>query len=348
VPAGRQLKGGLELGIEDVNRSGGVDGRLLELLMRDSAGLADRATSALRELDSEGIVALAGEFHSVVARPLAELADSRGLPFVCSSATLDELTSAPAASVGRIAAPQSHGWRVYADYLVAAGHAHVALAIFPDEYWSSGAAVLEARLREKGVVCTRIDVTDLSGFDVADRLRRIDGVAAVLLLAGYPEPSVAVVKALRSDARFDDLLIGDPAGRAEFAEWRDLLGRDGVGVPYLRYTAAAGTELGASVAARLSKRLGEPASFVALEGYDTIQVVAEALRLGGDDRVRVGQALTEVEIQGTRGPLRFSRTAGVPVLQWVWPPVEVAAHTDPAQTDRVTILHEEHGNRAAP
>jgi ABC-type branched-subunit amino acid transport system substrate-binding protein len=215
VPAGRQLKAGLELGIEDVNRSGGVDGRLLELLMRDSAGLADRAIAAVHELDGEAVVSLAGEFHSVGARPLAELADSRGLPFVCSLATLDQLTSAPTASVGRIAAPQSHGWRVYADYLLAAGHAHVALAISPDEYWSSGAAVLEAHLRES-VACTHIDLTDLSGPDVADQLRRIDGVTAVLLLAGYPEPSVAVVTALRSDGRFDDLLIGDPAGRAEF------------------------------------------------------------------------------------------------------------------------------------
>jgi hypothetical protein len=87
-------------------------------------GLADRATSALHDLDGERVVALAGEFHSVVARPLAELAESRGLPFVCSSATLDKLTSAAAPSVGRIAAPQSHGWRVYADYVLAAGHAH--------------------------------------------------------------------------------------------------------------------------------------------------------------------------------------------------------------------------------
>jgi ABC-type branched-subunit amino acid transport system substrate-binding protein len=63
------LKAGLELGIEDVNRSGGVDRRLLELLMRDSAGLADRATSALQDLDGGRVVALAGEFHSVVARP---------------------------------------------------------------------------------------------------------------------------------------------------------------------------------------------------------------------------------------------------------------------------------------
>jgi ABC-type branched-subunit amino acid transport system substrate-binding protein len=53
VPAGRQLKAGLELGIEDVNRSGGVEGRLLELLLPDSAGLADRATSALQDLDRE-------------------------------------------------------------------------------------------------------------------------------------------------------------------------------------------------------------------------------------------------------------------------------------------------------
>jgi ABC-type branched-subunit amino acid transport system substrate-binding protein len=345
----------LELGSEDVNRAGGVDGRPLELVMRDSAGSAERATSALRDLDIEGVVAIAGEFHSVVARSVADLAHSRGLPFVCSSATLDRLTAHPAESVVRLAAPQSHGWRIYADYLLTAGHERMVLAICPDEYWSSGAAVLEARFRDQGAHCVHFDVTNLSTRDVVDRLGDMDGVRALLLLAGYPEPSTGIVKALRSDRRFGDLLIGDPAGRAEFTEWLELLGGDGVEVPYLRYMPSALGELGASVAARVSERLGEPASFVALEGYDTIHAVAEGLRLAGQDRRRLGQALGDVNVPGTRGRLRFSRTPGVPVLQWVWPPVQVAAHTDAARPDRVAVLRQEsprpmngrHGDGAA-
>jgi ABC-type branched-subunit amino acid transport system substrate-binding protein len=341
VPAGHHLRAGLELGAEDVNGAGGIDGRSLELALCDSAGTADRAISSLHELERAGVVAIAGEYHSAVAWPLAELAHARALPFVCASATLDRLTRVRAPSVVRIAAPQSYGWRVYAEYLVASGHRHVALGLVPDQYWSSGADVIETRLHEAGAVCTRIDVTGQTARQVVDRVRRTDGVTAVLLLAGYPQPSLAITKTLRSDHRFDDVVIGDPAGRAEFREWIDLLGDDGIGVPYLRYTSPPEDERGQRVARQLSKRLGEPASFVALEGYDAIQVVAEAMRIADEDHRRLAAALADVDIRGTRGRLRFSRASGLPVLQWVWPPVQVAAHTDAARPDLVTVLHEQ-------
>ena len=341
VPAGRHLRAGLELGVEDFNRAGGVDGELVELMMRDTQGSPDRATSLLRDLHAEGVVAVVGEFHSAVARPLAELASSLGLPFVCSSATLDKLTSGPTDCVARLAAPQSHGWRIYAEYLLARGLQHIALAIRPDEYWSSGAAVLEARLRQDGAQCTRIDVTDLSVPAVADRLAELDAVGALLLLTGYPEPSVGIVRAVRSADRFDHLLVGDPAGRAEFPEWSQLLGRAGLCVPYLRYLPPALDEFGTSVASRLAERLGEAPSFVALEGYDTIRVLGEGLRLAGADRERLAHDLRRVRVAGTRGLLQFIRTPDVPVLQWVWPPVQVAARTDASHRDRVAVFRED-------
>ena len=341
APAGRHLRAGLQLGVEDFNQTGGIDGRIIELSLRDTGGGPDRALSALRELDAEGVVAVVGEFHSAVARPLAELARRLGLPFVCSSATLDNLTSVPTAWVARLAAPQSHGWRVYADYLLAAGHRRVALAITPDEYWSSGATVLEARCREEGASCTRIDATGLSGRSVADRLAAIDGVRALLLLVPYPEPLAGMVRTVRSDGRLDHLLIGDPAGRAEFREWSQLLGRHGFGVPYLRYLPTSLSEFGATVTSRLAQSLGDAPSFVALEGYDTIMVLGACLQLAGDDREGLRRALRRVEVQGTRGLLQFRHASDIPILQWVWPPVEVAAHTDAARPDRVTVLHTE-------
>lgn len=337
VPAGRHLAAGVKLAVEDVGA--------VELLLRDTAGSPERATSALRGLDAEGVAAVVGEFHSTVARPLAELARFLSMPFVCSSATLDALTSGDAPSVARLAPPQSHGWRVYADHLLAAGSERVVLALQPDEYWSSGAAVLEARMLERGARCTRIDVTDLPGPAVADRVARLDtrGAAdALLLLAGYPEPSAGIVRAVRSDSRLGGVLIGDPAGRAEFVEWRVLLGGAGLGVPYLRYLPPELGELGASVARRLAGRLGEPPSFVALEGYDSVLVAAEALRIGGGHREGFGRALAEVRVRGTRGHIRLSRVPGVPVLQWVWPPVQVAAYPEASRGDRVAVLYDEY------
>lgn len=324
APAGRHLRAGLELGLEDINEAGGIEERKVALAVQDTRGDPGIATAALRGFHEDGVVAVAGEFHSAVARPLAELAHALQLPFVCSSATLDRLTSEPTSYVARLAPPQSYGWRIYADHLAHGGHRHIALALDPDEYWSAGAGVVDARARERGIRCTAVDVTGLSSAAVADRVAGL-GADALLLLVAWPEPLQEILRQVRSDARLAGLLVGDPAGRADFREWAEQLGDDGTAVPYLRYLPPALDGRGADVAARLARRLGERPSFVALEGYDTVRVLGEALRVAGPHREGLASALAELAVPGTRGLIRFSRTPGVPVLQWVWPPVEVVA-----------------------
>lgn len=111
VEAGRHLLGGLELAVSEINDAGGIIGRPLELLVRDTAADPNRAREAVDELASLGVVALAGEYHSVAARAAASRADAIGLPFLCSSAVLDTLTGQPTKWVARLAPMQSHGGR---------------------------------------------------------------------------------------------------------------------------------------------------------------------------------------------------------------------------------------------
>jgi hypothetical protein len=125
-------------------------------------------------------------------------------------------------------------------------------------------------------------------------------------------------------------MIGAPAGQPEFAEWATLLGSDGAAIPFLRYLPERLGPLGARVETALRERLGEPPSFVAFEGYDTITVLAEMLRSQ--------EPWSRVTVEGTRGQIRFSRTPGISVWQWTWPPIQVADR-DPARPDRFRILH---------
>ncbi|KAL3954086.1 hypothetical protein ACCO45_012042 [Purpureocillium lilacinum] len=103
IDAGRHLLAGLKLAVEEVNNAGGVSGKPLELLVRDTAADATKAAAAVDELAGLGVVALAGEYHSVVARAVAARADAIGLPYLCSSAVLDQLTEQPTNWVARLA-----------------------------------------------------------------------------------------------------------------------------------------------------------------------------------------------------------------------------------------------------
>jgi ABC-type branched-subunit amino acid transport system substrate-binding protein len=337
VESGRHLLAGLELAVRDVNDAGGIVGRPLELVVADTAADPQRAGAAVDELARLGVAALAGEYHSVVARAAAARADAIGLPFLCSSAVLDALTERPTEWVARLAPAQSRGWRVYADFLLRAGHRLIAVAAEPSVYWASGAGILRDYLADRGGTVVELDLRALTPAAVCDELagRR---ATALLLLAGYPEPAVSVVRSVRRDQRLAEVMIGAPAGQPELAEWATLLGDDGAAIPFLRYLPERLTPLGARVETALRDLLAEAPSFVAFEGYDTIAVLADVLRSAGPDRASIAESWPRVAVEGTRGRIRFSRAPGISVWQWAWAPIQVVDR-DPAEPARFRILH---------
>ncbi|MBS2537309.1 ABC transporter substrate-binding protein [Catenulispora sp. NF23] len=352
VEAGRHLLAGLELAAGEV---GLIDGRPLELLVRDTAADPAQAAAAVDDLAGLGVAAFVGEYHSVVARSAAARADALALPFLCSSAVLDALTEQPTDWVARIAPAQSRGWRVYADFLLKAGHTRIAVATQPTVYWASGTRILREHLAARGGTLIELDMSTLDAAAVCDALAD-HRATALLLLVGIPEPAVPIVQAVRADPRLADVLIGAPAGQPEFAEWQSLLGSDGTAIPFLRYLPEHLTPLGTRVEAALRERLGAAPSFVAFEGYDTIAVLAEALRFHGTGRSAgpslsagtgpdtgpgpnpgIAEAWPHISVEGTRGRIQFSRVPGISVWQWAWPPIQVADR-DPAAPDRFRVL----------
>ncbi|WP_413809754.1 ABC transporter substrate-binding protein [Streptomyces sp. OE57] len=334
--AGQHLLAGLELAVRDVNDDGGIAGSPLELVVRDTAADPRKAAAAVDELARLGVAALAGEYHSVVARAAATRADALGLPFLCSSAVLDALTEQPTDWVARLPPAQSHGWRIYADFLLGAGHRRIAVAAEPSVYWASGARVLRDRLAPRGGTVIELDMRALAPAALCDELVA-HRATALLLLVGHPEPAVSIVTAVRRDQRLAEIMMGAPAGQPEFAEWATSLGEDGAAIPFLRYLPERLSPLGARVERALRERLAAAPSFVAFEGYDTVAVLAEVLRSQGTDRARVAASWPRVAVEGTRGRIRFSRTPGSGVWQWTWPPIQVVDR-DPAEPDRFRIL----------
>lgn len=337
VEAGRHLVAGLELAAREVNEAGGIAGQPLELVVRDTAADPQRAEAAVAELAALGVAAVVGEYHSVVARAAAARADALGVPFLCSSAVLDALTDQQTEWVARLSPPQSRGWRVYADFLLGAGHRRIAVATQPSVYWAAGTGILRDHLAEHGGTLVELDMSALTPTAVCDELAA-QRATALLLLVGHPEPAVPLVRAVRRDQRLAETLIGAPAGQPEFAGWAELLGDDGAAVPFLRYLPERLTPLGERVEKQLREQLPHDPSFVAFEGYDAIAVLADVLRSSALDRQRTAQCWPRVELEGTRGRIWFGRTPGISVWQWPAPPIQVVDR-DPAEPGRFRVLH---------
>ena len=204
-------------------------------------------------------------------------------------------------------------------------------------YWAAGARILLDYLSARGGTVIELDARALTPTAVCDELVG-NRATALLLLVGFPEPTVSIVKSVRRDQRLAKIMIGAPAGQPEFAEWSRLPGDDSAGVPFLRYLPERLSPLGARVETALRGRLAEAPSFVAFEGYDTVVVLAHMLRSHGSDRARIAESWPRVTVEGTRGQIQFSRPPGISVWQWTWPPTQVVDR-DPAKPDRFRVLH---------
>jgi ABC-type branched-subunit amino acid transport system substrate-binding protein len=234
------------------------------------------------------------------------------------------------------------GWRIYADFLLGAGHRRIAVAAEPSVYWESGTGILRDHLSPAGGSITGLGLREHTAVTLCDELA-VSGATAVLLLAGYPDPVVPLVQAIRADGRLATMMIGAPAGPPEFAGWLARLGADGAGIPFLRYLPEQLSPLGARVGAALRARLAEDPTFIGFEGYDTVVVLAELLRSAGPERDRLARSWPDVSVAGTRGPIRFSRQPGISVWQWAWAPIQIADR-DPAQPGRFRVLHSSPGS----
>ncbi len=337
VDAGRHLLAGLEMAVEEINLDGGIAGKPLHLIVRDTGADPARAIAAVDELSQLDVTALVGEYHSVAARAAASRAHALGVPFVCSSAVLDALTEEPTDWVARLAPAQSHGWQVYAEFLLSGGHTRIAVAIEPSVYWAAGVRILRHYLALGGGTVIELDARRWDATTVRDELLD-NGATALLLLVGFPEPAVSIVTSVREGQGLDAIMIGAPAGQPEFAEWSRLLGDYGAAIPFLRYLPARLNTLGARVEKALSERLAEAPSFVAFEGYDAIVVVADMLRYDGLDRSNIAESWTRLAVDGTRGRIQFARMPELSVWQWAWAPIQVVDR-DPARPDRFRVLY---------
>ena len=82
------------LAAEEINAAGGVDGRMIELVVEDSANDADAGTSGYERLAEQGVVAIGGIISSTVGGTISPLAEELQIPtFLVKSGTEMALTA---------------------------------------------------------------------------------------------------------------------------------------------------------------------------------------------------------------------------------------------------------------
>ena len=345
VETGQALVDGAKMAAEEINASGGLLGKKVELVIGDTSGQPEKGTSVMERLVTlDKVVAVGGEAHSSVALAEIEVAHRYGIPIVIAEAWSDSVTAKGYPEVFRLTVSNSLIYSKAAQWIKDAGFKHVAV-IGENSDWGLGVIqVFKDNLAAAGIKVTSMSaertVTDftpqlmqlknmqppvdflVNGFTGAGELLMIKQAHQI----GFaPSKNTAIL-----GAGMDTL----------YPNFWDTVGEAGVyvlsnpaGLPGIPKTPVS-EKFGKAFKAKLNR---EPDA-VAMEGYDTVMVIAEAIKLNKDTSGKsIIDGLEKISWEGTRGTIKFTteKSPAWAYHMWMDVPVFIIQYTqfkqDPSQ-----------------
>jgi branched-chain amino acid transport system substrate-binding protein len=306
TPWGLNVRDGMALAAQEINEAGGVDGRMIEIVVQDSENDGDIGVDRFERLVEEGVVAVGGILSSGVGAPVAATAEQLQVPvFLIKSGTEAALTMDSRFTFRTClpAAPMTAG--PVLQYAQEQGFTRVG-AIVADYPWGqSFMAAMENTFADSGIEYT-IEVapvpptTDFTPFVRA----MADFDAELIVATGHPPGNAAIVTL---SAELHDV----PVTGAWIPPDLAVGGLQDLAIG--RYSDFACADYTSDSYAELARRYLAFSDNVfmsddAVAGYAIVQMVAQAVGEVGDDPVAVAEYIhaNEFNMPGYAHPLSWT------------------------------------------
>jgi len=357
VQAGVEMRWAMQQAVDDINARGGVLGRELRLIAYDTANQPHVAEAAARRLvEDDKVVAVVGYYHSGAALAAARVYRQAGIPVVFAEPWHDAVTGGDPddpdyppfpPNIFRIAPTSSYASEMVSDWIVNGIKARKVIQLYEAADFGLGQArVLREQLSAAGVELIQVQV-ELNQPDysaVLARLAREHPDADVVTFDITGESSyIAEQNAFEVGLLDGDTIcLANQVAQDWRAFWRAV--PDGVGCVFqlVGMTPAQYNDITRSIAERFEKEFGTAPKVWALEAYDSVLLVADAIeRAGSTDLEKVVAALEQTHFLGAQGLYQFPYGSHNPLPagrpSWLWhqwpnPPIQLVQYTARNQT----------------
>ncbi len=271
----------MQLAVKTWNAAGGIDGKPVDLILRDTGSQPNNVPGLVRELvTQEHAFALLGEIASESSLRAAPVAAELGIPMISPGSTHSGLT-ALGPNIFRVCYTDPFQGRVMSKFASSIGVTSAAILFDPDNHYSAGlAASFEKDFVERGGKIVAKQAYRSGATDFSAQLQAIKSAQpeVVFLPAYFPE-AVAIIKEARP------LGIDQPFIGTDGWESPDFLAAGGEDVNNSYFTShfSAG-EPSAKTAAFVNayqEANGAPPLALAALGYDTVNFLKDAIQRAG-------------------------------------------------------------------
>ncbi len=329
TPWGIPSSTGMQLAVDEINAAGGVDGRMLELIIVDDQSDAEEAVLQIERLYEQGVIGVGGTISSGIGLATTIEAEEAQVPLFLSKAgssailTTDSRytfrTCLPAAPM--IASP-------WADYAVQQGYTKVG-AIIADYAWGqSFKTAAEAAFDELPDIEFQVEVAPVPEQDFTTYLRSLEDFGPDLILATGHPPGTGPILLQAADLGLEANISGPSASLSA------VLSGVGEETAIGRYVDYSCADYFSDSYADLAKRYiaATDQTFMeddAVAGYGVVTMLADAVSNVGDDPAAIAEYLhTQTYVlDGMASPLSWTEWGELATSQLLL--VEVSANAAP-------------------
>ena len=307
----------VEMYVESLNAKGGLLGRKVELIVKDTGGSPEKAVSFAKQLiEEDKVLAILGPSTSGETMQIKNLCEENKMILV-SCAAAEVIVNPLAKYVFKTPQKDSQAVTWIYNTMKAKGITRIGVLSSNDGFGGAGKKQLESMAKDAGIEVLASEVYDKGATDLTDVLAKLKAkeVQAVVNWSVAPAQAIAP-KNMKQMGMTVPLFLSHGFGNLKYAE---LAGEAGEGALFpasrlLVVDQLADTHPQKAVLtqykADYEKRYQEAVSTFGGHAYDAILIVSSAIaKAGSADRDKVRDAIEGLTgLVGTAGVFNFSAT----------------------------------------
>lgn len=288
-PMGESMRNGVRLAVEEINATGGVNGRAIELVERDDQANNEAGAKVADELTRMKVVATIGIVNTGVGLASIDAYQKSRIPLMIAVSTGPALTrkyAPPAADANfifRVSPTLDLEARMLAEDLKQRAISRVGLLADDTPYGDSGVAAFGAAARSAGIEVVSVQRFRLGETDMARPLQAVRAAGAQAVVGWGIGPELAQIARSLASLRWKVLFLG--SWTLSMRNFIEAAGQAGEGAlmpqTFIQDTGSAAKN---SFLLAYRRRFGNeqiPSPMSAAQGYDGMHLLALAWRQAG-------------------------------------------------------------------
>lgn len=290
-----------KIAIDKINAEGGINGKMLELKAIDSLGTAGGAATAAQKLINMNVCALTGTYTSGSAQVVSRTAEKFSVPFVVTVAASETLLTNGYKYSFRIQ-PSTVGFSSnfieYIPYIKTDDMKTVAIIYEDSNYGTGIAEYIKSRIDETGLEIIGMLPYSATASTLSSEVTKLVSLDPdILIPVGYYSDQNMLAKELIDRKITFPAIIGVANGAFSDAKFTDTYGTAADGFFDINYRYNPNSEETDYLLREYRERYGEEIPVCAIYGYESIMVIADALkRAGTTDHKALRDALADTNM----------------------------------------------------